>query len=85
LGHLVIENRQRAAQTIAPPVALHFLLATRSSRAARTTRHRLRARTAIEDPAVVGKILRHLGLSAVLPVPRPPPAEIGATCFMDNW
>ena len=46
---------------------------------------RLRLVATIEDPVVVGKILRHLGLPAVLPVPRPPPAWTGVIRFVDSF
>lgn len=46
---------------------------------------RLRLVATIEDPAVVGKILRHLGLPAILLAPRPPPVEAVAASFVDSF
>ena len=46
---------------------------------------RVRLVATIEDPVVVRKILRHLGLPAVLPVPRPPPAGTDVTLFVDSF
>jgi hypothetical protein len=31
---------------------------------------------AIEDPAVIRKILTHLGLATEVPAPRPPPSDL---------